>query len=59
MHAVINHNIDLVLAVILVCGGWLGTKFGLWFHHKISKKTSRIIFIVIVISTACMLIRDL
>ncbi len=59
MHAVINHNIDYVLAIILVVGGVLGSSVGLWFHHKLSRKTSRYIFITIVVVTACILIYDL
>ncbi len=59
MHAAINHNIDYVLAVILVVGSVLGASVGLWFHHKISRKTSRYIFITIVVVTACVLIYGL
>lgn len=59
MHAAINHNIDYVLAIILVVGGIAGSSVGLWFHHTVSRNTSRYIFIAIVTVTACVLIYGL
>ena len=59
MHAVINHNIDPVLSIILVIGGIIGSHIGLWFGCKISPRTSRYIFMSIITSTAFILIYGL
>jgi uncharacterized membrane protein YfcA len=55
----VNHNIDPILCIILVIGGFLGSYIGVKFSHKLSATTSRYIFIGVIIVTLFILLYDL
>ena len=55
----VNHNIDPVLCILLVIGGFLGSYIGVKFSHKLSATTSRHIFISVILLTLCILFYDL
>ncbi len=55
MHAVANHTVDLVLAVLLIVGGVIGARFGVWFSRVITGAHARIVLAILVLTVCCQL----
>lgn len=55
LHAVTNHTVDIMLAVILISGGVIGAQIGVGFAGKIKSLHARIILAVLIITVAAQL----
>lgn len=49
LHSVANHNVDAVLAVIMVFGGVIGAQFGVGFSKSIKESHARIILALLIL----------
>lgn len=52
MHAVANHTVDMVLAVILIVGGVIGAQFGVRVSKYVKGASARIILASIILAVA-------
>lgn len=52
MHATMNNTVDIMLALILIIGGVIGTQFGLVFARVIKPLHARIILAVLVLAVS-------
>ena len=55
LHAVFNHTVDMVLAVVLIIGGVIGAQFGLSIARFIKADHARVILTVMVLLVAIQL----
>ncbi len=59
MHAMVNHTVDIVLALILIIGGVIGTQIGVGFSRFFKGQYARIILAMIILSVCIKLGMDL
>lgn len=59
MHATTNQTLDLVLALLLIIGGVIGTQFGVRAARIIKGRTARILLAVIILGVGLRLAADL
>lgn len=52
MHATLNNTVDIMLALILIVGGVIGTQFGLVFGRVIKPTHARIILAILVLAVS-------
>lgn len=50
MHAMVNHSVDIMLAVFLILGGVLGARFGVLVSRRVSGARGRVIMALIVLA---------
>lgn len=55
LHAVTNHTVDIMLAVILIAGGVIGAQIGVGFAGKIKSLHARIILAILIITVSIQL----
>jgi hypothetical protein len=59
MHAVTDQTVDLVLALILVCGGVVGAQFGTRLATKLQGEQLRVVFAILILVIAIQLVFQL
>ncbi len=59
LHAVANHTVDMVLAVLLILGGVVGAQAGVWAARKIKGASARVILALLVLFVSIELAGDL
>lgn len=59
MHATMNHTVDIMLAVILIIGGVIGTQFGVYFARVIKPSHARVILAILVLAVSGRLLMQL
>lgn len=52
MHATLNHSVDVMLAVLLISGGVVGTQFGVKASRKITGTRARVILALMVLAVS-------
>ncbi len=52
MHAVTNNTVDILLAVILICGGVVGAQIGAVLSRRIKTTHARVLLAVLILSVA-------
>lgn len=55
MHAMINHSVDIMLAVFLILGGVLGARFGVLVSRRVSGARGRVMMALIVLAVCAQL----
>lgn len=59
MHTTLNQSVDIVLAMMLMIGGVIGSQFGVSLARKIKADTSRLILSLLLLGVAIKLLIDL
>ena len=59
LHAMANHTVDIMLAIILISGGVIGAQIGVGFAGKIKSLHARIILAVLIIAVSIQLSSNL
>ncbi len=52
MHATMNNTVDIMLAVILIVGGVIGSQFGIYFARVIKPSHARVILAILVLAVS-------
>lgn len=59
MHAVLNHNVDIVLALVLILGGVIGAQLGVIFARFVRGQHARVVLALLILAVCVRLSIDL